>query len=441
MGWFESVEHSRWLSAQMRALLEHGHPPVATTGFGHFDEMGHLDTSRPIDLTMTARTTYVYSLGVLMGIPGCRKYSDHGVKCLMTYFKDPEYGGWFSSIRHSPDDSGNGVPWGEVGARKWQYAHAMLILAAASAAEANRPGAHQLLNEVLKNQEERWFDGSLVRDAYNRDWSKCTDHRTMNCLTHTIEAYLAAAEATVRPEWVQRAVEMLQFVNNSAIPFDGRIPEHYDENWRPLLDYNKDDPDIRYAPYGYVIGHGMQLARLSLQARAAVRSLRQQEPEFLTTLAELLFDRAHFDGWRRDGNAGFIFTTNFDGEPVIKDHLQWVVCEGIAATAAMRRAQLDDGGGPGDIEVYEHCYRSWLDYLHDEMQIKPGVYVRVLSEVNQPMVGTVSLRPDIYHTLQSMLMPRLPLWPTFGAALGRDLLDKPTPPPSDKRSWRSRFAG
>ena len=51
--------------------------------------------------------TYVYSLGTLMGIPGSRRYCDHGVRCLRKYFLDHEHGGWFTAIEHAPDAYGD----------------------------------------------------------------------------------------------------------------------------------------------------------------------------------------------------------------------------------------------------------------------------------------------------------------------------------------------
>lgn len=436
MGWLNSVEHSRWLSRQMQALLEHGHAARAETGFGYFDADGQIDEDKPIDLAITARMTYVYSLGTLMGIPGSRRFCDHGLHCLAKYFKDPVYGGWFSAIKHRAPD-GVGIPWSEAAADKWQYAHAFLILAASAAAVANRPGAFELLREALDNQEEHWLseDTGLVRDRYARDWSTCAPYRGMNSLMHTIEAYMAAAEATTDPEWVSRAEVMLHMVSEVSAPFDWRVPEHFDEQWRPDPSFNKDNPSAHYYPYGSLIGHGMELARLSVQMRSALRSLGRPEPEYLMRMATELFERARLDGWRRDGVPGFIYTVNFDGEPVLRDHLQWVVSEGICATLALRRAILDDGGAVGDIEAYEHSYRSWLDYLNDYMMIEPGVFARVLGPDNEPVAETIPGRPDIYHTLQAFLMPRVPLWPPFASALSRGLLDHPEQPPADKRSW------
>lgn len=436
MGWFDSVEHSRWLSSQMRALLAQGHAAKADTGFGYFSPEGGVDRGKPVDLAITARMTYAYSLGTLLGIPGSRRFCDHGIRCLTEYFKDPEYGGWFSAIKHEPAD-GHGVPWDETTADKWQYAHAFLVLAAATASVANRPGAFELLREALENQEQYWLsaENGLVRNGYLRDWSETIPYRGMNSLMHTVEAYLAAAEATTNPQWIARAEKMLRFVNEVAAPFDWRVPEHYSSSWAPDPTFNKDDPDSRYSPYGSMIGHSMELSRLAVQLRAALRSLGNPEPEYLLSMSSDLFETARIDGWRRDGVPGFIYTVDFDGNPVISDHYQWVVSEGICSTVALRRALLDDGATQGEVEAYEHSYRSWLDYLNDDMMIEPGRFVRVLGADNEPVRESVPTRPDIYHTIQAMLLPRLPLWPPFGAALSRNLLDHPEQPPADKKSW------
>ncbi len=440
MGWLESVEHNRWLSRQTQDLLERGHAAWAPTGYGYFKPDGSLDTSRPIDLAITARMTFAFSLGALMGIPGSRRYCDHGIRCLQTYFKDREHGGWFTAIEHDPNEEGHGVPWPECGDVKWQYAHAFLILAAATAANANRPGAHELLQDALDDQLTHWYDPETGRtaDKYSRDWSHCEPYRGTNSLLHTVEAYLAAAEAMQEVEWVERAQRMLSFAYQEASHYDWRVPEHHDQNWRPLLDYNKDEPNTPYYPYGFVVGHGMELARLGVQLRGALREEGLREPEFLAHGARELFERARKDGWRRGGKPGFLYTTDFDGKPVLTDRLQWVLCEGICATVALRRAALDDGATVGQVEAYEHSYHSWIDYLNDYMMLEPGVIARQLDEDSDPMEGTISSRPDIYHTIQAFLIGRVPLWPPIGAALARNLLDKPEGAPSRTRGRRGR---
>lgn len=440
MGWLESIEHQRWLSRQLQDLLEHGHAAWAPTGFGYFRPDGQLDTDRPIDLAITARMTFAFSLGVLLGIPGSRRYADHGIRCLQTYFRDREFGGWYTAIDHDPNEGGHGVPWHDGGDQKWQYAHAFLILAAATATNANRPGAHELLHDALADQDAHWYDPEtgLVADRYNRDWSVCAPYRGMNALMHTAEAYLAAAEALQDPQWGRRAGRMLEFAYGEAAQYDWRVPEHHDENWQPLLEYNIDAPNTPYYPYGYVIGHGMELARLGLQWRAVLREEGMKEPEYLGRGSAMLFRRARADGWRRNGKPGFIYTADFEGNPVLSERLQWVLSEAICATVALRRAALDEGASVGDVEIFEHCYHSWVDYLNDYMLLEHGVLARQLNADNEPMEGTIPARPDVYHSIQALLIGRVPLWPPIGAALSRGLLDKPEGAPHRPRGRRFR---
>lgn len=441
MGWIEAIEHNRWLSHHMRALLEHGKAAWAPTGFGYFTPDGKLDETKPVDLAITARMTFAYSLGALMGIPGCRKYADHGVTCMQTYFRDRKYGGWFTALEHAPDENGRGVPWPDGGDEKWQYAHSFLILAAATATEASRPGAYELLQDGLENQLKYWYEDETgtVADRYSRSWETKMPHRGMNSLMHTIEAYLAAAEASQEVEWLERAERMLAFVYEVASQHSWRVPEHYDENWQPLLDFNREAPATPHYPFGFVIGHGMELSRLGVEVRAGLREEGLEEPDYIMSGAANLFERARQDGWRRDGKPGFLFTTDFEGNPVITERLSWVLCEGICSAVSLRRGLLDDGGSVSDVEHYEHSYQSWMDYLHDYMLIEEGVLARTLNEDSEPMEGTIPSRPDIYHPIQALLLSRVPLWPPIGAALHRGLLDSPEGAPQrTRRRWGRR---
>ena len=36
---------------------------------------------------------------------------------------------------------------------------------------------------------------------------------------------------------------------------------------------------------------------------------------------------------------------------------------------------------------------------------------------NRPAAGTWAGKPDVYHAFQATLVPRLPVWPPFAAAL------------------------
>ena len=135
MGWLSSPGHVRRLAVETDRLLAFGTAAHTVDGFGWLDEAGGLDRTRPTELWITCRMTHVYSLGALLGRPGCVELADHGVAALAGAFDDPEHDGWFTSIDRD----------GPVDTAKRAYPHAFVILAAASAAAAGRPGADALL--------------------------------------------------------------------------------------------------------------------------------------------------------------------------------------------------------------------------------------------------------------------------------------------------------
>ena len=158
MGWFDSIEHNRWLSANMQALVEEAEGSIVPTGFAHLDADGKADLSRSIDLAVTGRMAYIFSLGVLMGLPGTRRYVDHAVTALTKYFTDPVNGGMWYQIKAEPDAEGRGIPWDEASRVKSQYHTVYALLGVAAATVANRPGAHELLETMLQEQKDYWID-------------------------------------------------------------------------------------------------------------------------------------------------------------------------------------------------------------------------------------------------------------------------------------------
>lgn len=439
MGWFDSIEHNRWLSAQMQALIAEAEGAIVPTGFAHLTDQGEPDPTRSIDLAVTARMAYVFSLGVLMGLPGTRRYADHAIKCMNRYFVDPVNGGMWTSIKPEPDADGHGVPWDDAVRDKSQYHNAYVILGVASATVANRPAAHELLTTLLHDQERHWIEpNGLVVDQFDEAFTQALPVRAMGTLLHTAEAYLAAAEATTDPVWLERAEAMAAFTYRTASANNWRLPEYYDNSWRPLTGEPQGQTDGRRVYHGYVTGHALQWSRLALQIRAGLRSMDRTVPDYLMEMGLELFERARVDGWRRcDGEPGFATCVDGMGEPVPgeDEHQQWVVCEGITAAASLRRAYLDDGVTPGEVEHFEHCYRSFLDFANDYLISQPGRWVRRLDAHNKSVVAAKSSRWDVYHAVQAMLAVRVPLWPPYASSLSRGLLDHPEEAPSDKKSW------
>ena len=82
---------------------------------------------------------------------------------------------------------------------------------------------------------------------------------------HTVEAFLAVADATGNETYRWRAGRIIDHVLTWANHNDWRIPEHFRKDWTPDLDCNKDHPDDPFKPYGATPGHGIEWARLITQ--------------------------------------------------------------------------------------------------------------------------------------------------------------------------------
>jgi len=162
------------------------------------------------------------------------------------------------------------------------------------------------------------------------------------------------------------------------------------------------------------VGHGLEWSRLALNLRAAHGA---QAPDWLLTAAVHLFDRAVGDGWAADGQPGFVYTTDWDGKPVVRHRMHWVAAEATAAAASLYRATGE--------QRFAQLYEQWWDYIDERMRdLVGGSWWHELDELNQPSARVWSGKPDVYHALQATLVPRLPLSPTLATALHAGLLEE-----------------
>ena len=263
MTWLSSPAHHRWLEQETDRLLDFGRAArLASGGFGWLDTSGRVEEGRPTELWITCRMTYVFSLGALLGRPGCGGLVDHGLAALDGLFRDAEHGGWFATV-------GDGA--GAQAQEKGAYPHAFVILSTASAAAAGRPGARELLDEALEVSLRHFWDddAGMVVESWDRAFTVSEPYRGVNANMHTVEAYLAAADVTGDVAWLERAARIVErVVHELAAGNDWRIPEHFDADWQPLMDYNADTPAHPFRPYGATVGHWLEWARLTLHTRA-----------------------------------------------------------------------------------------------------------------------------------------------------------------------------
>jgi len=393
--------HEEWLEAEGDRLLEFGrasrHPQG---GFAWLDDDGAPELDRPVELWISCRMTHVYSLGHLIGRPGCDALADHGVEALRDRFHDKKNGGWYAKVDAD----------GPVTTDKTAYEHAFVVLAATSATAAERPGGRELLDGALGVLLEHFWDDEhgMVVEQWDESFSTLDSYRGVNANMHTVEALLAAADVLGDPKLRDRVLRIVtRVVHDLAASHEWRIPEHFDEDWNPILEYNVDEPAHAFRPYGATIGHWLEWARLALHLRAG---LGDAAPDWLLDDARSLFDASVREGWAVDGADGFVYTVDWSGKPVVRERMHWVAAEATAAAAALHAATGDPS--------YARWYATWWEHIDTCFRdLERGSWHHELSPANEPSGLTWQGKPDIYHAFQATLIPRLPLSPTLAKAL------------------------
>ncbi len=413
MTYLTSAAHARWLESETDRLLGFSrasrHP---AGGFAWLGTAGEPDLARPVELWVTCRMTHIFALGQLLDRPGCGELVDHGVSALTGRFHDPANGGWFTSVGAD----------GPTVRDKAAYQHAFVVLAAASATCAGRPGARALLDEALDVLLGHFWDDehAMVVEQWDEAFERRDSYRGVNANMHAVEALLTAADVTGDRDLLQRAEEITARVVHELARASGwRLPEHHTRDWEPIWDYNIDAPAHPFRPYGATIGHLLEWSRLVLHLRAALGE--SEAPGWMLTDAQLLFQRGIVDGWAVDGADGFVYTVDWDGRPVVRERMHWVAAEASAAAAALHQVTGDAVYADWYDLVWEHIVGSFIDEGGGSWHHELDAHLRPSDSVWQG-------KPDTYHALQATLLPRLPLAPMLAAALAARLLERQPEP-------------
>ena len=113
-----------------------------------------------------------------------------------------------------------------------------------------------------------------------------------------------------------------------------------------------------------------------------------------------------------DGADGFVYTTDWNGRPVVRARMHWVVCEAIAAAYALGLTTGEKRWYDGLLTWWRYAQRHLVDADH-------GSWHHELSATNEVASRTWEGKPDVYHALQMCLLvgDTLPLAPSFATAL------------------------
>nr|WP_246300394.1 AGE family epimerase/isomerase [Actinopolyspora biskrensis] len=368
---------------------------VTRGGFGWLDESGVPDSERPVETWITARMTHVFSLAHLDGVPATAEIADHGVEALLGPLRDHAHGGWFTSTT----DTAKGA-----------YEHAFVVLAASSAAAAERPRARELLDEALHIVDTEFWDeqAGLSLESWDRQWHSTEPYRGANSNMHMVEAMLAAGDVTGERIWHQRALRIAgTLIDEVARTHAWRLPEHFTPDWEPDPEYNREFPHDPFRPHGTTVGHWLEWARLLLHLEA---SLGDAAPNWLISDARNLFEAGIQHGWHADGHPGFVYTLDWQDRPQVRERMHWVTTEAILGAAALYQRTAET--------YYQQWYATFWDFARTRhIDHSRGSWHHELTPDGRPSHSVWSGKPDVYHAYQATLFPRLPLAPAAAVAL------------------------
>jgi sulfoquinovose isomerase len=371
-------------------------------GFVWLDDSGKPDPDKHLELWINARMTYVFALAHLGGASDSLRLAEHGVEALSTLFHDDENGGWYDEV------DVDGEPRDHA---KRCYGHAFVLLAAATAVAAGAKGGQELLDEAAAVHSQHFWEPHAGRcvEELSRDWSHVDPYRGANSNMHTVEAYLVTGDVTGDPVWHERATAIAErIIGIHARAHEWRIPEHYDHDWTPIPTYNDDSPADPFRPFGATPGHAFEWSRLLVQLAAG-----QDDPRpWLLEAAEALFTQAVEDT-AEDDTPGLAYTTDWHGEPVVRERFHWVLAEAVLAAEALNKYT--------GTALYSGLADRWWSEIDEHfVDDATGSWHHELTPAMAPSTRTWRGKPDAYHAYNALTLPDLPLAPSAPLTIGGD---------------------
>ncbi len=372
---------------------------VKEGGFGYLDLHGVVDRSHPRELYVQCRMVQVFGLGYLLGLSDSLDLVDEGINALFDVFLDTENSGFFNSVDYSNKP---------VDANKLAYGHAFVLLAASTAKACKHPRAQELL-DLIDTVIDNYFwdaDYGMLNNSWNRDFSRCDPYRGVNANMHAVEAFIAAFDVTKNPKYRDRALSISKkVVDGFAKENSWMLPEHFDEQWNPDLEFNRDKPADPFCPYGVTIGHLFEWSRLTIQV-GVQNSDTSDVMAWALPDAKNLYDLAKQAGWSADGTDGFIYTMDWHKTPVVRSRMAWVVCEAIMAAYSLWITTKDP--------KYIEDFNKWWQYASDNvLDYKFGSWFHEL-DPNQNVIDTTwPGKPDVYHAFNACLLTMYPFKPSY----------------------------
>ena len=388
--WRTRPYHRDWLMAAANGLFDFYQYRSVHAGGGFVD----LDaTGKPIKadnpvrpIHGTARMVHCFAIASLLGRPGSDELVDHGMRFIWERHRDQEFGGYVWSVDND----------GPSDATKQGYGHAFVLLAASSAKVVGHPLADKMLADITEVLETRFWEEKhgAIAEEFSRDWVAVPDYRGQNSNMHLTEALMAAFEATGDRNYLTKAESIAELIiHDRAGKLGYRVGEHFNEDWQLDLNYQGSE---MFRPSGATPGHWLEWARLILQLWV----LGGKKHAWMPEASARLFRNAIELGWDKH-KGGFFYNLDWDNKPIMRHKLWWPAAEAIGAAAFLNEHQPSDFHEEWYRRVWGTIAQKFIDHEH-------GGWHEELSDDLKPSYKLFAGKADLYHAVQSCLIPLFP---------------------------------
>ena len=355
-----------FLQDQIEKIVNFYYPECIDEKLGgyinQFRDDGSIFDDQTKHLVGTCRFVYIFSIAAILTEKSeYKEAARHGVQFLLNHHRQSKGGYAWILEGLKVNDATNHC-----------YGHAFVLLAFATSLKAGIQESAEPLVETFNLMERHFWRQAdrLYVDEISSDWSIVDPYRGQNANMHTCEAMIAAFEATGETNYLDRATALaIRVCVDMTKQSDGMIWEHYDKNWDPDWQYNLDDPKNLFRPFGYLVGHWMEWAKLLL-------ILEENNPqEWMLPHAKRLFNAAIRQGWDHN-SGGMNYAVSPNGEIIDTDRYYWVLSETVAAAGLLANRT-------GDSTYTDWYSKSWTWSLENLVDQQYGGWYRVLDNKNQ----------------------------------------------------------
>ena len=358
---------------------------IKSGGFGWLTATGAIDEKKNLAAWINFRMTYIFGLEKISGNESVAKFLELGITTMRNQFYDEENGGFYAEVSTTET----------IDSQKKAYEFAFALLALSTATRAGVVGAKEDLVSALDIFEKYFWDESfgLVNESWDQSFRLCNKYHGLNANMHTVEAFLELYKSSGDAKWLNRALRICKFAFEEAKKTDvGLIPEHFDEQWVLDKEFNSENPGDPFHPYGIIIGHQFEWARLAIELSLALESTA---PKWLEVEAKNVYKIAKRIGWKIDGAPGFIYTVDFSGNPVVHMRMHWVITEAVAAACVLSKIDKSSHFAADFSEWWGYAEKYFLDQSN-------GSWRHELNALNEESSTVWDGRPDIYHAYQTL---------------------------------------